>query len=131
MKNIKYRIEFLDEDGSLKTSMIYDHRLENKNMVIIEAENNINPTNYTEIIYDLLKLNNDIVVILDLSNLYGVSQDSLYQWVFITEGQELVDEDFIPISKINWLKEEYKENNNLFKSYFLNKTRKFSKIVVV
>ena len=38
MNKIKYRIEFLDEDNSKNTSMIYDYRIENKNVVIIEAE---------------------------------------------------------------------------------------------
>lgn len=50
MNKIKYRIEFLDEDNSKNTSMIYDYRIENKNVVIIEAENHTNPTDYTETI---------------------------------------------------------------------------------
>lgn len=131
MNKIKYRIEFLDEDNSKNTSMIYDYRIENKNVVIIEAENHTNPTDYTETIYDLLKLNNDTIVILDLSNLYGVSKDSLYQWIFIEENNELVDEKFIPINKVRWLKDELKESNKLFKKYFLNKIKKFNNIVAV
>ena len=131
MNKIKYRIEFLDEDNSKNTSMIYDYRIENKNVVIIEAENHTNPTDYTETIYDLLKLNNDTIVILDLSNLYGVSKDSLYQWIFIEENNELVDEKFIPINKVIWLKDELKESNKLFKKYFLNKLKKFNNIVAV
>ena len=131
MNKIKYRIEFLDEDNSKNTSMIYDYRIENKNVVIIEAENHTNPTDYTETIYDLLKLNNDTIVILDLSNLYGVSKDSLYQWIFIEENNELVDEKFIPINKVRWLKDELKESNKLFKKYFLNKLQKFNNIVAV
>ncbi|CUO75004.1 MULTISPECIES: hypothetical protein [Clostridium] len=131
MNKIKYRIEFLDEDNSKNTSMIYDYRIENKNVVIIEAENHTNPTDYTETIYDLLKLNNDTIVILDLSNLYGVSKDSLYQWIFIEENNELVDEKFIPINKVRWLKDELKESNKLFKKYFLNKLKKFNNIVAV
>ena len=111
--------------------MIYDYRIENKNVVIIEAENQTNPTDYTETIYDLLKLNNDTIVILDLSNLYGVSKDSLYQWIFIEENNELVDEKFIPINKVRWLKDELKESNKLFKKYFLNKLKKFNNIVAV
>lgn len=131
MNKIKYRIEFLDEDNSKNTSMIYDYRIENKNVVIIEAENHTNPTDYTETIYDLLKLNNDTIVILDLSNLYGVSKDSLYQWIFIEENNELVDEKFIPINKVAWLKEELKDINKLFKKYFFNKRKKFNNIVAV
>ena len=131
MNKIKYRIEFLDEDNSKNTSMIYDYRIENKNVVIIEAENHTNPTDYTETIYDLLKLNNDTIEILDLSNLYGVSKDSLYQWIFIEENNELVDEKFIPINKVRWLKDELKESNKLFKKYFLNKLKKFNNIVAV
>lgn len=131
MESNKYRIEFSDENNSKKTSMIYDYRVENKNIVIIEAENHINPTDYTETIYDILKLNNDTIVILDLSDLYGVSKDSLYQWVFIEENNKLVDEKFIPINKVRWLKDELKDSNKLFKKYFLSKRKKFNNIVAV
>lgn len=54
MESNKYRIEFLDENNSKKTSMIYDYRDIGKNIVIIEAENHINPTEYTENIYKIL-----------------------------------------------------------------------------
>ena len=35
MNKIKYRIEFLDEDNSKNTSMIYDYRIENKKLFMI------------------------------------------------------------------------------------------------
>lgn len=131
MESNKYRIEFLDENNSKKTSMIYDYRDIGKNIVIIEAENHINPTDYTEIIYDTLKLNSKTIVILDLSNLYGISKDSLYQWIFIEKENELEDEEFIPINKVNWLEEKYKDSNELFKKYFLRKVRKYKSMVTV
>ena len=50
---------------------------------------------------------------------------------FIEENNELVDEKFIPINKVRWLKDELKESNKLFKKYFLNKLKKFNNIVAV
>ena len=125
MESNKYRIEFLDENNSKKTSMIYDYRDIGKNTVIIEAENHINPTEYTENIYKILDLKNDTFVILDLTNIYGMSKDSLYQWIFIEENNELIDEDFISIDKIDWLGKDYKESNSIFKVYFFNKYKKY------
>ncbi|MGL5067236.1 MAG: hypothetical protein ACRC6T_05325 [Sarcina sp.] len=129
MENNKYRIDFLDENNLEKSCIIYDYRKENKNIVIIESENHINPTDYTEVIHDILKLKNDIFVILDLTDMYGMSEDSLYQWVFIEEDNELVDEMFIPINKIDWL--NYKDINKCFKEYILKKTRKFNNMIAV
>ena len=105
--------------------MIYDYRDIGKNIVIIEAENHINPTEYTENIYKILDLKNDTFVILDLTNIYGMSKDSLYQWIFIEENNELIDEDFISIDKIDWLGKDYKESNSIFKVYFFNKYKKY------
>ena len=130
MKN-RRRIEFLDETNSIRTTIIYDYRTENKDVVIIEAENHINPTDYTEAIYNILKLNSNTIVILDLSNLYGMSKDSLYQWLFIEKENELDDEKFIPINKINWLDDKYKDSNELFKKYFLDKVRKYKNMVAI
>lgn len=130
MKN-KYRIEFLDDTNSKKTAIVYDYRMKNKDVVIIETENHINPTDYTEIIYNTLKLNSKTIVILDLSNLYGISKDSLYQWIFIEKENKLEDEEFIPINKVNWLEEKYKDSNKLLKKYFLTKTKKLKSMVTV
>lgn len=119
-----YKIEFPVENGLLKTTMIYDFRITEKNVVIIEADNDVNPTNYTEIIYNKLSLKSGTKVILDLSNLYGNNKESLYEWKFIIINEELEDEEFVPITKINWNLPDYKECNAVFKKYFLKKNTK-------
>lgn len=129
MKANTFRIEFLDENNCIKTSMIHDDR-DGKNIVIIEAENHINPTDYTETIYEILDLKNDTFVILDLTNIYGFSYDSLYEWIFIEEDNELIDEEFIPIMDINWSLNKYKEYNEILKDYLLIKGNQYKLITI-
>ena len=100
-------------------SNVYDYRKNNKKIIIIEAEKYSNPTNYSEIIFEKLNIKHDEIIILDLSNINGISMDSFYIWNFIIEDNKLIDENFIKIGLLN-----NKEYERYFKDYLFMKMKK-------
>lgn len=94
----KYKISYKEDNYIIGESSVYDYRKYGYEFIIIESDNLANPTNYTEYVYKELNISKDITVILDLSNLYGMSNDSIYNWIFEIEDDELQAEDFIALS---------------------------------
>lgn len=83
--------------------------------VIIEADGNCNPTDYSELIFnavkDIIGLNNLDRIYLDLSDLYGIkSKYWLYKWVWKINENKLYDEEFIPIVEDNYEIDEIEYN---------------------
>ncbi len=100
-------------------SNVYDYRINKMQLIIIEAEKYTNPTNYSKEIFKMLDLKGNEIIVVDLSNLSGVSMDSFYVWQFISENNELIDEKF---KKINTLQNcEYEK---YFKEYLFKKLKK-------
>lgn len=100
-------------------SNVYDYRINKIQLIIIEAEKYTNPTNYSKEIFEMLDLKGNEIIVVDLSNLSGVSIDSFYVWQLIIENNELIDEKF---NKINILQNcEYEK---YFKEYLLKKIKK-------
>lgn len=119
MNNIydKYILEF----NSINTafSNVYDYREHNREFIIIEAEKYSNPTNYSRMVFKKLNLKGNETVVLDLSNLSGLSTDSFYIWNFIIKNNELYDEKFTKINLLN--NSEFEKN---FKDYLFKKMKK-------
>lgn len=100
-------------------SNVYDYRINEKKLIIIEAEKYTNPTNYSREIFKELNLKGNEVVVVDLSNLSGISMSSFYIWKFISKDDMLIDEKF---NKINTFEDcEYEK---YFKEYLFKKMKK-------
>ncbi len=118
MNNIYKKSILKFNNISTAFSIVYDYRINNRNLIIIEAEKYINPTNYSGVVFKELNLKGDEVIVIDLSNLSGLSLDSFYIWSFISKNNELLDEKF---SKINTFPNiEYEK---CFKEYLFQKIK--------
>ena len=113
----KYMLKF----NSMGTafSNVYDYRKFYKSFIIIEAEKYSNPTNYSRFVFEKLGLKGDEVIILDLSNISGMSMNSFFIWKFILDDNKLSDEKFI---QINLLRND--EYEKYFKDYLFSKMKK-------
>lgn len=121
-----YDIKIFCNNDTIRTINVYDDRIAN-NCIIIEADK-INPTDYSEYIYNKLELKNHYNVFLDLTNIYGFNQKNLYKWELTVENMQIVKENFITLDKINWNSPSFK-NLNKFMSNYLNKKIKKLKAI--
>jgi hypothetical protein len=92
----------------------------------IEATDKINPVEYIDEIYEMIKnILTDSYVYLDLSNIYGIDNSSwLVRWEFVVGQQGTIeDEKLYRLKDINCFdKEEY----IIIKDYLLNKQEQYS-----
>ncbi|PWX66891.1 hypothetical protein CYK82_05840 [Clostridium perfringens] len=121
-----YDVKIFCNNDTIRTIKVYDDRIAN-NCIIIEADK-INPTDYSEYIYNKLELKNHYNVFLDLTNIYGFNQKNLYKWELTVENMQIVKENFITLDKINWNSPSFK-NLNKFMSNYLNKKIKKLKAI--
>ena len=84
----------------------------------------INPTNCAQYIYKTLNLEKDSKVFLDLTDIYGFNKKNLYEWNFVINNMEFVEERFTPIDKINWNSPIYKVVNKFLSLYLNQKIKK-------
>lgn len=118
--NIIYDKYILKLDSiNTAVSNVYDYRTHYREFIIIEAEKYFNPTNYSRIVFKELNLKGNEIVVLDLSNISGLSMDSFFIWNFIVKNDKLYDEKF---TKINLL--ENSEFEGYFKDYLFKKMKK-------
>ncbi|EOU1468069.1 hypothetical protein [Clostridium perfringens] len=121
-----YDVKIFCNNDTIRTIKVYDDRIAN-NCIIIEADK-INPTDYSEYIYNKLELKNHYNVFLDLTNIYGFNQKNLYKWELTVENMQIIKENFITLDKINWNSPSFK-NLNKFMSNYLNKKIKKLKAI--
>jgi len=82
-----------------------------KSIMFIEADNYVDPSEYTEDIYHFVKeitdLHSNYSIYLDLSHLYGIkAKNWMYKWIWKINGDILEDEEFVPISRVTDIDEE-------------------------
>lgn len=121
---IRKHIKINEDNFALGSSIINLIRKDNKLCIVVESDNRVNPTDYTNYIYSKIKeyLNNTDCVYLDLSNLYGTkSKNWFHKWKFIVDkNNNLYDEEFISVDN---LKIEDKDEYEMIKGYLYNKLR--------
>lgn len=109
----------------LVSSKIYIIELNNKQYVFLESDNKQDISEFSQEVYDAIsKLINIDEIYLDLSNIYGIYNNSwLTKWKFITKNNKLIDEEFYNMQELrNIDKDEYIIVKNYIqekqKSYF-------------
>ena len=92
------------------SSKVYIIELNNKQSVFLESDNKPDISVFSEEVYDALsKFVNRDEVYLDLSNIYGIYNNSwLTKWKFIINDDEIIDEEFYNIHELGSInKDEY------------------------
>lgn len=106
------------------SSKVYIVELNNKQYVFLESDSKQNISEFSQEVYnDIIKFIDIDEVYLDLSNIYGIYNSSwLTKWKFITEGNELIDEEFYNMKELDSLnKDEY----IIVKNYIKNKQQSY------
>lgn len=106
------------------SSKVYIVELNNKQYVFLESDNKQDISEFSQEVYNtIIKFVNIDEVYLDLSNIYGIYNNSwLTKWKFIIEGNELIDEEFYNMKELDSLnKDEY----IIVKNYIKNKQKSY------
>jgi len=111
----KYNIEYVEDGFIIGTSTILDFRKQGEEIIIIESDNSVNPTDFSDYLFEKLDLKTTSIVFLDLTNLYGMSKDNFYMWNFIIKNNEFIDENF---NNVCYNSDTLNEmQNSIFKHY--------------
>lgn len=113
-------------DSSKGVSKLHIIKFNDEKYVFLEAVQKKNPSEFSVEVYQALQnFTNNKEVYLDLSNLYGINNNSwLVKWRFITsEENELIDEEFYTLKEIE---QPQKDEYIIIKNYITNKQSIYS-----